>query len=143
MKYARVLLALVALVHLLVPAVMLARRAALTAEIARRNPSFDPAELHRAVTAALAAAAVFHAVLLVLAAVLALRLSAGRRWTVRLTIVSQLLGVAFSVVSWQSSAMFHPLVIAADLVQLAVVALVLRELRLDPARPRQDLVHHG
>lgn len=121
---ARVLLALVGLSHLVVPVVMWAARDTLRAQIAVEHPDFDPTQLTRSADVAVASGAAFHGVLLILCALLVWKLPTGRPWTRRLTTVSQLLSVAFSVVSWSSSPMFHAVVPVVGAVQVLVVVLL-------------------
>lgn len=121
---ARVLLAVVAASHVVVPVVMWARRGTLREEIASKQPGFGPVELARSADIALVSAAVFHGLLLVLCALLVWKLATARPWTRRLTTISQLLAVVFSVVSWSSSPMFHAVIPIIGAVQIVVVALL-------------------
>jgi hypothetical protein len=121
---ARGLLGLVALSHLIVPIVMWANRDDLRTTIADRSPEFGAAELDKAVAAAVGAAVVFHVLLLVLSLWLIVKLPAGRSWVRRLTTVSQLLSVVFSLVSWSSSSMFHVVIPIVGLAELVLVVLL-------------------
>jgi hypothetical protein len=121
---ARVLLVLIALAHLVIPAVMGARQDSLRDQIAASHPEFGAAEVARSAHLAVVSGAVFHGLLLVLCVLLAVKLATGRPWTRRLATVSQLLSVVFGVVSWSSSPMFHAVVPAVATAQLAVVVLL-------------------
>src|SRR5205085_11231808 len=102
---ARALLAVVAVSHLVVPVVLAANASALRDQIASRHPDFAAAEVAQSAAIAVVSGAVFHGVLLLLCALPVWKLATGRPWTRRLTTVSQLLSVVFSVVSWSSSPM--------------------------------------
>jgi hypothetical protein len=119
-----VLLAVVAASHVMVPVVMWGRRSTLRDQIASRQPGFGPAEVAQSADIALVSAAVFHGLLLVLCALLVWKLATARPWTRRLTTVSQLLSVVFSVVSWSSSPMFHAVIPVIGAMQILVVALL-------------------
>lgn len=121
---ARTLLALVGISHLVVAVVMSAREDALRDQIAAHHPDFGPAEVARSTDIAVISGAVFHGLLLLLCALLVVKLASGRRWTRRLTTVSQLLSVAFGFFSWSSSPMFHAVIPVVAAAQLAVVVLV-------------------
>ncbi len=121
---ARLALYAVALSHLVIPIVMWFNRDTLASQITAEHPEFDHATVDVANTAALAAAAGFHGVLLVLTVFLALKLRSGRRWVRRLTTVSQLLSVVFSVVSWTSSPMFHAVIPVVGVLQIGAVVLL-------------------
>ncbi|MET7283287.1 hypothetical protein ABZS29_33980 [Kribbella sp. NPDC005582] len=129
MKPARVLLLVIALAHLVIPAVMLARSDTLRGEVAAQHPDFGSSELDASVQVALTSATVFHLLLAVLCVFLAWKLDGTRRWAVRLTVVSQALSIVFSLVSWSTSAMFHAVIPVVVLLQLAVIVLVLRARR--------------
>jgi hypothetical protein len=139
---ARVLLTAVAISHLVVPVVMGIDQSTLRDQIAGRHPEFGAAEVARSAGIAVTSAAVFHGILLALCALLAWKLATARPWTRRLTTVSQLLSVAFSVVSWSSSPMFHAAIPVIGAAQILVVALLwlprtAREFfARRPARPR-------
>ncbi|MGW4485825.1 hypothetical protein ACWEOE_18530 [Amycolatopsis sp. NPDC004368] len=120
----RVLLGVVAVSHAVVPLVMWARESGLRAEIAAAHPEFPAAEVGRSAGIALASAAVFHAVLLVLCLLPVWPLARGRAWARRLVTVSQPLSLVFSVVSWSSSAMFHAVIPVVGAVQVATVVLL-------------------
>lgn len=120
------LLLVVAGSHLVIPVVMWLRRQELTDQIAHDHPEFSAQALDKATVAALSSAAGFHGVLLLLCVFLAWRLGTGKRWVQRLTVGSQLVSILFSVVSWQSSPMFHAVIPVVGAVQLAIVVLVLR-----------------
>ncbi|WP_326565447.1 hypothetical protein VSH64_26735 [Amycolatopsis rhabdoformis] len=120
----RLLLCVVALSHVVVALVMWAREAALRNEIAAAHPDFGAAEVARSAEIAVASAAVFHAVLVVLCLLPAWRLGAGRSWARRLVTISQPLGLLFSVVSWSSSAMFHAVIPVVGALQIAAVVLL-------------------
>lgn len=123
-RLARILLALIAISHLVVPVVMWAGQSSLRDQIASQHREFSAAEVIRSADVALAAAAGFHAVLMVLCAVLAWQLGTARPWTRRLTTVSQLLAIVFSVFSWSSAPMFHPVIPVIGAAQLLTVALL-------------------
>ena len=123
-QWARGLLALVALSHLVVPIVMFAREGTLRDEIAAQHPDFGAGEVARSAGIAVTSGAVFPGVLLVVCLLLAWKLGGGRPWTRRLTTVSQLLSVVFSVFSWSSSAMFHAVIPVVGVLQVAAVALL-------------------
>lgn len=123
-RWVRGLLALVALSHLVVPLVLWAGENTLREQIAAQHPEFGAAEVARSAEIAVASGAVFHGVLLVLCLLLVAKLAGGRPWTRRLTTVSQLLSVVFSVFSWSSSPMFHVVIPVAGAAQLATVALL-------------------
>ncbi|WP_275294222.1 hypothetical protein [Amycolatopsis sp. La24] len=123
-QWARALLAVVAITHLVVPVVMWSSRDTLRVQIASQHPEFAAAEIDRSVDVAVVSGAVFHGVLLMLCALLVWKLATARRWTRRLTTVSQLLSVVFSAVSWSSSPMFHAVVPVVGAVQLVIVALL-------------------
>ncbi|MEQ0557592.1 hypothetical protein ABJI51_00820 [Amycolatopsis sp. NEAU-NG30] len=123
-RAAQVLLALVALAHLVIPVVMTARRDTLRDAIAAGHPDFAAAEVARAADLAVVSGAVFHGLLLVLCLLLVVKLAGGRPWTRRLATVSQLLSVVFGAVSWSSSPMFRAVVPVVALAQLAVVILL-------------------
>ncbi|UOZ03349.1 hypothetical protein [Amycolatopsis sp. WQ 127309] len=123
-QWARALLALVALSHLVVPIVMFAAQSTLRDEIAAQHPDFGPAEVTKSADIAVTSGAVFHGVLLVLCLLLAVKLAGGRPWTRRLTTVSQLLSAVFSVVSWSSSTMFHAVIPVVGALQIAAVVLL-------------------
>jgi hypothetical protein len=124
-RVSRLLLALVGLSHLVVPLVMVARKATLHADIAAQHPGFRAAELDRAVTTALASAAAFHAILLLLCGYLVVALPTGRPRAWRLALISQGLGIVFSIVSWTSNEMFHAVIPVLDAVQVVIVVLLL------------------
>ncbi|MBN9744745.1 hypothetical protein DMP23_27315 [Amycolatopsis sp. A1MSW2902] len=124
MQWARALLAVVAITHLVVPVVMWSSRGTLRTQIASQHPEFATAEIDRSVDVAVVSGAVFHGVLLVLCPLLVWKLATARRWTRRLTTVSQLLSVVFSAFSWSSSPMFHAIVPVVGAVQLVIVALL-------------------
>jgi glucan phosphoethanolaminetransferase (alkaline phosphatase superfamily) len=107
---ARVLLAAVAISHLAVAVVMSINQSTLRDQIATQHPDFDAAEVARSTDIAVTSGAVFHGILLVLCALLVWKLATARPWIRRLTTVSQLLSVVFSVVSWSSSPMFHAVI---------------------------------
>lgn len=121
---ARVLLAAVALSHLVVPVVIGINQSALRDQIAAQRPDFSADEVARSATIAVASGAVFHGVLLMLCALLVWKLATARPWTRRLTTVSQLLSVVFSVVSWSSSPMFHAVIPIIGTAQILIVALL-------------------
>jgi hypothetical protein len=116
--------AVVAVSHVVVPVVMWARRSALRDQIASKQPGFGPAEVARSADIALVSAAMFHGLLLVLCALLAWKLATARPWTRRLTTISQLLAVVFSIVSWSSSPMFHAVIPIIGAMQIVAVALL-------------------
>jgi hypothetical protein len=121
---ARVLLAAVAISHLVIPVVMAVNQSALRDQIAAQHPDFAAAEVARSADIAVASGAVFHSVLLALCALLAWKLATARPWTRRLTTVSQLLSVVFSVVSWSTSPMFHAVIPIIGAAQILIVALL-------------------
>jgi hypothetical protein len=123
-QVARLLLVLVALSHLVVPIVMAAGEGALRDLIATQHPAFGSAELARSADIAVVSGAVFHGVLLLVCLLPAAKLAGARPWTRRLTTVSQLLSVVFSVFSWSSSPMFHAVIPVVGVLQVAVVALL-------------------
>jgi hypothetical protein len=123
-RWARGLLVLVALSHVVVAVVLWARQDALRDEIAAQHPDFGADEVARSAGIAVTSGAVFHGVLLVVCLLLAWKLASGRPWTRRLTTVSQLLSVVFSVFSWSSSPMFHLVIPLVGAVQVAVVVLL-------------------
>ncbi|MEA5365200.1 hypothetical protein VA596_37110 [Amycolatopsis sp., V23-08] len=123
-QWARGLLALVALSHLVVPIVMFAAQSTLRDEIAAQHPDFGPGEVTKSADVAVTSGAAFHGLLLVLCLLLAVKLAGGRPWTRRLTTVSQLLSVVFSVVSWSSSTMFHAVIPVVGALQIAAVVLL-------------------
>ncbi|MGW7539162.1 hypothetical protein [Amycolatopsis sp. NPDC054798] len=123
-QWARVLLAFVAISHLVTPVLMWAGRDAVRTQITSQHPEFGAAEVDRSVEVAVVSGAVFHGVLLALCAFLAWKLATARPWTRRLTTVSQLLSVVFSAVSWSSSPMFHAIIPIVGAVQLLIVALL-------------------
>jgi hypothetical protein len=120
----RVLLIAVAISHLVVPVVMGANQSALRDRIATQHPDFGVAEVARSAAIALTSAAVFHGILLVLCVLLLWKLATARPWTRRLATVSQLLSVAFSVVSWSSSPMFHAIIPIIGAAQILLVVLL-------------------
>jgi len=123
-RAARVLLALTALSHLVVPVLLWTGRDAVRKQIALQHPDFGAAEVARSADIAVTAGAAFHGVLLILCALLIGKLPTGLPWTRRLTTVSQRLSVVLVVVSWSSSPMFQavsPIVSAAQI--LTVVLL--------------------
>ncbi|MFD1046613.1 hypothetical protein ACFQ1S_14140 [Kibdelosporangium lantanae] len=77
-----------------------------------------------ACSVAVISGAVFHGILLALCALLIWKLTTARPWTRRLTTVSQLLSVVFSVVSWSSSPMFHAVIPIIGAAQIVTVALL-------------------
>ncbi|MCZ4517179.1 hypothetical protein O4220_01530 [Rhodococcus ruber] len=117
------LLILIALAHSAIPFVMNARRAELSAEIATKNPTFDINTVNESVAIAVRSASVFHTVAVVVCLVGMWSLRSRRRWAGRFLLVSQAMSIAFSVISWSSSAMFHALIPVLDLAALAVVVL--------------------
>lgn len=123
-RLARGLLVVVALTHLVVPVVMWLNETALADQIAAARPDLGPAEIATSAHIALAAAGVFHGVLLVLCLVPAAKLATARPWTRRLKTISQLLSVLFSVVSWSSSPMFHAVIPVIGVIQVVTVALL-------------------
>lgn len=123
-QYARGLLGLVALSHLIVPIVLWTHRDDLRETIASQSPEFGTDELDKAVNAAVGSGVVFHLLLLALCLLLVAKLPSGRPWTRRLAIVSQLLSVLFSFVSWSSSPMFHVVIPIVGMLELALVALL-------------------
>jgi hypothetical protein len=64
-------------------------------------------------------------VLLLICGYLVFALPRGRFWVWRLALVSQPLGIVFSIVSWSGSTMFHALIPVTDAVQAAVLVLLL------------------
>jgi hypothetical protein len=84
------MLFIVAASHLIVPLVMQSSKGALRDEIESRHPEFSVTEIAQAAEVAVASAAVFHGILLVLCAVLFWKLGTARPWTRRLVTVSQL-----------------------------------------------------
>jgi len=124
-RVSRLLLALVGLSHLVVPLVMVARRTTLHAQIAAQHPTFGPEEVDRSVSTALASAAAFHAVLLALCVYLVVALPAGRPRVRRLALLSQGLGILFSIVSWSANEMFHAVIPVIDAVQVVIIVLLL------------------
>lgn len=123
-RTAQVLLALVGLSHLVVPVVMWAAKDTLRTQIAVQHPELDATQLARSADVAVTSGAIFHGVLLILCALLVWKLPTGRPWTRRLTTVSQLLSVVFSVVSWSSSPMFHAVIPIVGAAQVAIVMLL-------------------
>ena len=123
-QLARALLAAVAISHLVVPVVMWARQGTLRDQIEFQHPDFGLAEVARSADVAVASAAVFHGVLLVLCALLAWKLATARPWTRLLATVSQLLSVVFSVVSWATSPMFHAVIPIIGSTQILIVAML-------------------
>jgi hypothetical protein len=121
---ARVLLAAVAISHLVVAVVMSINQSTLRDQIATQHPDFDAAEVARSTDIAVTSGAVFHGILLVLCALLVWKLATARPWTRRLTTVSQLLSVVFSVVSWSSSPMFHAVIPVIGAAQVVIVVLL-------------------
>jgi hypothetical protein len=103
---------------------MVAAAGTLRAEIAAQHPGFGPGEVAKSAQIAVTSGAVFHGVLLVLCALLVWQLGSGRRWVLRLTVVSQLLSVLFSALSWSSTPMFHPVIPVIGACQVAVVVLL-------------------
>ncbi|TDD62495.1 hypothetical protein E1263_03390 [Kribbella antibiotica] len=123
-QWARGLLGLVALSHLIVPIVMWAARADLRTTIAEGSPELGPVELGKAVDVAVGSAVVFHVLLLALALWLIVKLPTGLPWVRRLATVSQVLSVVFGFVSWSSSPMFHAVIPVVGLVEVALVVLL-------------------
>jgi hypothetical protein len=121
---ARVLLAVTAAAHLVIPVVMWARQDSLRAEIARQHADFSTTTLDNSVHAALLAATIFHGLLVLLNAFLIWKLATGKPWTRRLTTISQALSVIFSVVSWSTSTMFHAVIPVIDILQLITIVLL-------------------
>jgi hypothetical protein len=121
---ARVLLAITAAAHLVIPVVMWARQDSLRAEIARQHTDFSPTTLDNSVHAALLAATIFHGLLLLLNAFLIWKLATGKPWTRRLTTISQAPSIIFSLVSWSTSTMFHAVIPVTDVLQLITIVLV-------------------
>ncbi|MFI9385559.1 hypothetical protein [Kutzneria sp. NPDC052558] len=124
-RWALALLGLVAVSHLVVPVVIWADQGDLRSQIAAQHPEFGPAEIARSADVAVVSAAVFHILLLALCALLLWRLPTGRPWTRRLAIISQLLSVVFSAVSWSSSPMFHAVIPVIGVAQILLVILLL------------------
>ncbi|MEV6638380.1 hypothetical protein AB0M54_47475 [Actinoplanes sp. NPDC051470] len=120
----QVLLAVIAISHLTVPIVMWANQGALRDEIASQHPDFSAGEVARSADIAVTSAAVFHGVLLLLCALLIWKLSTARPWTRRLTAVSQLLSVVFSVFSWSSTPRFHAVIPIIGAIQILTVVLL-------------------
>ncbi|RJQ66986.1 hypothetical protein D5S17_34980 [Pseudonocardiaceae bacterium YIM PH 21723] len=93
------------------------------------------------------AAAAFHGVLLALCVLLVWKLATGRPWTRRLATVSQLLSVAFSLVSRSSSPMFHAIIPVIGAAQILLVTLLWgsRSARDFFAKPRavERVVHNA
>lgn len=123
-QLARALLVVVAISHLVIPVVMIVDRSALGDQITRQHPEFSAGIVTKAVDIALTSAVVFHGLVLILCIFLIWKLTSARSWIRRLTTLSQLLAVVFSVVSWSSSTMFHPVVLVLDAIQLVVVILL-------------------
>ncbi|GAB3891796.1 hypothetical protein GCM10029964_065550 [Kibdelosporangium lantanae] len=121
---ARALLAVVAVSHLVVPVVMAVEQSTLRDGIAAQHTEFGAAEVARSADIAVISGAVFHGILLALCALLIWKLTTARPWTRRLTTVSQLLSVVFSVVSWSSSPMFHAVIPIIGAAQIVTVALL-------------------
>ncbi|QKV73932.1 hypothetical protein [Amycolatopsis sp. Hca4] len=121
---ARVLLAAIAISHLVTAVVLGIDRSALRDQIASQHPELAATEVARSATVAVTAGAVFHGILLAVCLLTAWKLATARSWTRRLATVSQVLSVVFSVVSWSSSPMFHAVIPAVGAAQLLVVALL-------------------
>lgn len=126
---ARALLVLVASNHLVIPIVMLARRSALESDIAREHPLFTVDDVRDSASVAIDAGVAFHGLLFVLTVALVVLLPRMRSWLLRVTIVSQLAGIAFSTVSWSSSTMFHPVIPIVDIIQLVIICCCVRAWR--------------
>jgi hypothetical protein len=141
-----VLLAVVAISHLVVPVMMWVNRSALREQIASQHPDFSAAQIERSTDVAVTSGGVFHGVLLVLCALLAWKLATGRSWTRRLTTASQLLSVIFSVISWSSTPMFHAVIPVVGAAQILVVALLwtslpVRDFFAKHPAPTQDTIN--
>jgi hypothetical protein len=121
---ARVLLAALATSHLVVPVVMALNQTTLRDQIAAQHSDFGAVEVARSADIAVISGAAFHGILLALCALLMWKLATARPWTRRLTTVSQLLSVVFSVVSWSSSPMFHTVIPIVGAAQILIVALL-------------------
>lgn len=123
-QLARELLVLVAVSHLVVPVVMWTDQGTLRSQIERSHSGFSATETATTVHSALIAAGVFHGILLLVCLLLAWKLPAARPWTRRLTTITQLLSVLFSVVSWSSSPMFHQVIPVIDVAEVVIAALL-------------------
>jgi hypothetical protein len=121
---ARVLLAAVAVTHVVVPVVLAVNQSSLRDQIASQHPDFTAAEIAKSTGIAVVSGAVFHGVLLALCVLLVWKLATARPWTRRLTTVSQLLSVVFSFVSWSSSPMFHIVIPVVGAAQILIVVLL-------------------
>jgi hypothetical protein len=119
-----VLLAAVAVSHLVIPVVMGVNQSTLRDQIASQHPGFAAVEVGRSVDLAVAFGAAFHGILLVLCTLLVWKLTTARPWTRRLATVSQALSLGFSMVSWSSSPMFHAVIPIVGAAQILVVALL-------------------
>lgn len=136
-QLARALLAAVAISHVVIPVLLWVGRYALRDQIAAQHPDFGAAEVERSTAIALAAGAAFHGLLLALCVLLAWKLATARPWTRRLTTISQLLSVVFSVFSWSSATTFHAVIPILGAAQLLIVVL------LWLPRPAREFFHRG
>lgn len=122
---ARVLLAVVAAAHAVIPVVMWLKQDSLRDQITHTHPELGVEQVDRSVTTTLASGIGFHSFLVLLCGYLAYALASGKPRTHRIAIISQALGIIFSVVSWSSSPMFHAVIPLLDAVQAAVIVLLL------------------
>lgn len=94
-RWARILLAVVSVGHLIAIVVVLALKNTVREEIASADPQYTPSELTQTVVLELVRTCSFHALLVFVCAFYALRLPVGKPRVVRIIVLSQVLSLVF------------------------------------------------
>lgn len=94
-RWARILLTVVSVGHLVAIVVVLALKSTVREEIASENPQYTPSELTQTVVLELVRTCSFHALLVFVCAFYALRLPLGKPRVVRIIVLSQVLSLIF------------------------------------------------
>lgn len=110
--------------YVALPLAMALNRDETAQSIRVRNPSLDPSHLDFAVNAVLAYTVVLHAIDVVLAVWLVLKVRAGRRWA-RITLTAYLIVVTLaSYISWEAGPQFRWAVISTALIHVVMLGLL-------------------
>jgi hypothetical protein len=117
-------LAVLVILHLIVPLIMMLERDTIAEGIRQANRALTPDAVDLALKITLLASALFHLLFVGLYIWFGLKLQPGRRWA-RIALTATLIIAVFtSVVSFKSSPLFRAIIPISDLLQLALVVLL-------------------
>lgn len=138
-KIVLLLMAVLAVTHVLVPVYMATHSGALALQISHDHPELSASQIANSVGLALRSAIIFHAVLMIALIALAFAFSRRRRWSRKVITTLSVISLISSLVSWRSSPMFHGAIVATNVLLVVLVAIlwmhpdVDRFLRTDPS----------